>query len=63
MGGIDRVMRWCGGNKEGTIVVDENGVGKQSGQFNCPCDLSFDREGHLYVANWDNYRIEKFESV
>ncbi len=56
-----RVMRWCKGAKEGTIVVGGNGVGKQSNQLNYPEGLSFDREGNLYVADYNNHRIQKFE--
>jgi sugar lactone lactonase YvrE len=56
-----RVMRWCKGAKEGTIVVGGNGKGKQSNQFNGPVGLSFDRQGNLYVADYWNRRIQKFE--
>jgi sugar lactone lactonase YvrE len=59
--GNDRVMRWCKGAKEGTIVVGGNGRGQQSNQLNGPIDLSFDRQGNLYVADWGNHRIQKFE--
>jgi sugar lactone lactonase YvrE len=56
-----RVMRWCKGAKEGTIVVGGNGKGEQSNQFSGPTGLSFDRQGNLYVADWGNNRIQKFE--
>jgi hypothetical protein len=54
-------MRWCEGDKQGTIVVGRNGCGKQSNQFNRPFGLSFDGQGNLYVADSGNHRIQKFE--
>jgi len=56
-----RVMRWCEGSKEGTIVVGGNGDGKESNQLNYPVGLSFDEQGNLYVADNGNNRIQKFE--
>jgi len=56
-----RVMRWCKGAKEGTRVVGGNGQGEQSDQFNGHNGLSFDRQGNLYVADYGNERIQKFE--
>ncbi len=58
--GNDRVMRWREGEKEGTIVLGGN-TGKKSNQLNCPSGLSFDRQGNLYVADYTNNRIQKFE--
>jgi sugar lactone lactonase YvrE len=57
----DRVMRWCKGAKEGTIVVGGNGRGEQTNQFHGPAGLSFDRQGNLYVTDFSNHRIQKFE--
>jgi sugar lactone lactonase YvrE len=59
--GNHRVMRWCRGAKEGTIVVGRNGREKQSNQLNAPISLSFDRQGNLYVADRGYHRIQKFE--
>jgi len=56
----DRVMRWCKGAKEGTIVVGGNGKGQQPNQVNRPSSLSFDRQGNLHVADCYNSRIQKF---
>ncbi|CAF0985291.1 unnamed protein product, partial [Adineta steineri] len=61
--GNDRIMRWCEGKEEGEIVVGGNGHGNQSNQLNGPIDLSFDGEGNLYVADFGNHRIEKFEVI
>ncbi|CAF4397016.1 unnamed protein product, partial [Adineta steineri] len=55
-----RVMRWCEGDKEGEIVVGENGSGIQLNQLNWPTGLSFDDEENLYVADAGNHRIQKF---
>ena len=52
----DRVMRWCEGKDEGEIVVGGN-------QLSCPYGLSFDDEGNLYVVDFLNHRIEKFEII
>ena len=35
--------------------------GQQSNQFSGPKGLFFDRQGNLYVADWGNHRIQKFE--
>ncbi|CAF1281162.1 unnamed protein product, partial [Adineta steineri] len=59
----DRVMRWCEGKKEGEIIVGGNGEGKQSNQLNRPHGLSFDDEGNLYVADFSNHRIQKYEII
>ncbi|CAF4258079.1 unnamed protein product, partial [Adineta steineri] len=61
--GHHRVIRWCEGKGEGEIVVGGNGKGHQSNQLSYPFDLSFDDEGNLYVVDWENHRIEKFETV
>jgi hypothetical protein len=48
----NRVMRWCKGVQEGTIVIyGGNGKEQQSNQFNGLTGLSFDREGNFYVAD------------
>jgi hypothetical protein len=36
-------------------------IEQQSNQFSGLAGLSFDREGNLYVADWENHRIQKFE--
>jgi sugar lactone lactonase YvrE len=53
----ERVIRWCKGAEEGTVVVGGNG----SNQLVYPTRLSFDREGNLYVVDWRNNQIQKFE--
>ncbi len=59
----NRVMRWCKGDREGTIVVGGNGKGQQPNQLNHPIGLSFDRQGNIYVSVCLNYRMQKFEII
>jgi hypothetical protein len=54
-------MCWSQGANEGTIVVGGNEYGQQSNQFSYPRNLSFDRQGNLYVVDCWNHRIQKFE--
>ncbi|CAF3233317.1 unnamed protein product, partial [Rotaria socialis] len=57
----NRVMRWAQGDKKrGTVIVGGNGIGAGANQFNDPVGLSFDRHGNLYVADRDNYRVQRF---
>ncbi|CAF3990121.1 unnamed protein product, partial [Adineta steineri] len=51
------------GKEEGEIIVGGNGKGNKSNQLNGPIGLSFDDEGNLYVADWGNDRIAKFEII
>ncbi len=60
-GSNHRVIRWCQGAKQGTSVVDGNGEEEESNQFNGLQGLSFDRQGNLYVTDFWNHRIQKFE--
>ncbi|CAF3730278.1 unnamed protein product [Rotaria socialis] len=56
-----RVMRWTQGDKkQGTVVVGGNGEGAGANQFNDPISLSFDRHGNLYVADFNNHRVQRF---
>ncbi|CAF4154698.1 unnamed protein product [Adineta steineri] len=54
-------MRWCEGSCEGSIVVGGNEEGEQPNQFNYPRGLSFDVQGNLYVVDYWNHRIQKFD--
>jgi hypothetical protein len=56
-----RVMCWCKGAKEGTIVVGGKEGGQQSNQFYGPIGLSFDQQRNLYIVDFGNHRIQKFE--
>ena len=58
--GNARIMRWMKGATQGNIIVGGNGEGEQSNQLNCPIGLSFDRHGNLYVVDYGNHRVQKF---
>ncbi|CAF1067000.1 unnamed protein product [Adineta steineri] len=58
--GNHRVMRWCEEKKEGEIVVGGN---RGEIYVHNPTGLSFDNEGNLYVAEYWENRIQKFEIV
>ncbi|CAM4930260.1 unnamed protein product [Rotaria socialis] len=55
-----RVTRWLQGAKQGTVVVGENGEGKEANQFYRPEGLSFDKNGNLYIADEHNHRVQRF---
>ena len=56
-----RVMRWCEGADEGTIIVGGHGKGKKADQLDSPRGLSYDDKGNIYVADCVNERIQKFQ--
>ncbi|CAF5053114.1 unnamed protein product, partial [Rotaria socialis] len=49
-----------GDKKQGTVIVGENGRGGGANQFIEPFGLSFDRQGNLYVADFNNNRVQRF---
>ncbi|CAF4635164.1 unnamed protein product, partial [Rotaria socialis] len=56
-----RVMRWTQGDKkQGAVVAGGNGSGAGPNQLYFPYGLSFDRQGNLYVADWNNHRVQRF---
>jgi sugar lactone lactonase YvrE len=57
----DRIVCWSKGSREGRIIVGGNGQGQKANQFNYPDGLSFDRQGNLYVVDWGNNRVQKFD--
>jgi DNA-binding beta-propeller fold protein YncE len=58
--GNARIMRWVKGATQGSVIVGGNGGGGQSNQLNVPVGLSFDRHGNLYVVDYGNHRVQKF---
>ncbi|CAF4935242.1 unnamed protein product, partial [Rotaria socialis] len=59
--GNHRVMRWTQGDKkQGTVIVGGNGYGAGANQFYFLVGLSFDRHGNLYIADWNNHRVQRF---
>ena len=55
-----RIMRWCADSREGNVIVGGNGQGQGKNQLHCPMSLSFDEENNLYVSDYYNHRIQKF---
>jgi sugar lactone lactonase YvrE len=58
--GNDRIMRWPTGGMEGSVIAGGNGGGGQSNQLRLPISLSFDQHCNLYVADYGNHRVQKF---
>ncbi|CAF4734610.1 unnamed protein product, partial [Rotaria sp. Silwood2] len=56
----NRVMRWLKEAKQGTVVVDGNDEEKEPNELCYPQDLSFDRQGNLYIVDYANDRIQRF---
>ena len=54
-------MCWSRGSDEGRVIVGGYGMGQESNQLSSPADLSFDRQGNLYVLDRGNRRIQKFQ--
>ncbi|CAF1204071.1 unnamed protein product [Adineta steineri] len=59
--GNNQITRWSPGATEGVPVVGEKELGIGSTQLQNPKDLSFDRDGNLYVVDTENHRIQKFD--
>jgi hypothetical protein len=55
-----RIMRWVKGATHGSVIIGGNDRGRESNQVYEPMGLSFDRHGHLYVVDWGNDRVQKF---
>lgn len=45
---------------EYTFVREFGKKGKGDGEFNYPVCITLDRYGNIYVSDWDNHRIQKF---
>ena len=57
------MIEWCAGVVESHRALSwwvETGGEKAAIQFNYPRGLSFDRHGHLYVADSGNNRVQRF---
>jgi len=44
----------------GITVAGGNGSGSEPNQFNYPTGIFLDKQGYLFVADYNNYRIQKF---
>ena len=58
-----RIVRWKKGATAGEVLAGGNGAGSRSDQLNQPIDLSFDRQGNLFVVEEGNHRVQKFEII
>jgi DNA-binding beta-propeller fold protein YncE len=46
----------------GKFLLQFGGQGSANGQFNHPTDVAIDaQKGILYVSDWGNHRIQKFQ--
>ncbi|UJR32669.1 hypothetical protein I4U23_020129 [Adineta vaga] len=60
--GNSRIIRWGPNASFGTCIVACTGSdGVTSTQLNWPNSFTFDRNGSLYVADYDNNRVQKFQ--
>ena len=58
-GANDRIMRWLIGATQRSVIMSENGRGRQSNQLLVSFGLLFDRHGNLYVVDHGNHRLQK----
>ncbi|CAF1248706.1 unnamed protein product [Adineta ricciae] len=57
-----RITRWAPNSSYGTCIVACSGTtGTGPNQLNQPHSLGFDSFGSLYVSEWSNNRVQKFE--
>ena len=62
--GNDRIMRWAPNAVVGECIVGCSGYsGIDSSQLNRPSSLAIDSSGSLYINDWMNNRVQKFEIV
>jgi sugar lactone lactonase YvrE len=54
-------MRRCKGAREVSIVVGGNGEEEQANQFKNLGGISFDQQGNLYVVDFYNNRVQRFD--
>ena len=58
-----RVMKWAPDATEGTIVAgSSSGSGDATNQLNEPYDVHLDFSGNLYISDYSNNRVMKWES-
>ena len=55
-----RILRLPQGGTRATVVVGENRSGNTSYQIDGGGDISFDRDGNLYVVDIRNHRVQRF---
>ncbi len=58
-----RIQKWVSGATSGTTVAGVSGTsGSAQNQLNEPLGIALDAAGNLYVADGQNYRIQKWQS-
>jgi sugar lactone lactonase YvrE len=60
-GDNQRATRWPKGERRGVAVMGGNGCVNATNRFNWPQGFSFDRRGHMYVADCGNSRVQQFK--
>jgi DNA-binding beta-propeller fold protein YncE len=63
MGIQDLLIKLSTTQKSYVFVNQWGSKGENDGQFNCPTGLAVDSEGNIYVSDFYNYRIQKFDSA
>jgi sugar lactone lactonase YvrE len=57
-----RIIRWAPNATFGTCIAACTGaIGTAPTQLNDPHSLAFDSNGSLYVTEWENHRVQKFQ--
>jgi hypothetical protein len=56
-----RIVLWHEDETQGSIIVGGYGQGNESYQLYHPTALAFDNEENLYVADWQNHRIQNYQ--
>jgi hypothetical protein len=57
-----RIIRWAPNSNFGIcIVACTVTAGTAPTQLNAPHSIAFDSNGSLYVSDWDNHRVQKFQ--
>ena len=46
--------------KDGEFLATWGSFGSAPGQFNAPWGLTIDQQGHVYVADHKNHRVQEF---
>ena len=60
--GNNRIMRWAPNASQGECIVACSGYsGVSSNTLNGPTSMAFDSSGSLYVSDWKNSRVQKFD--
>ena len=60
--GNNRITRWAPNASVGVCIVACTGqAGTTQTHFNNPAGFAFDSNGSLYVSDWQNHRVQKFQ--